>query len=128
LRTPIDDDPTISRDAATHIFVECFIQYEILFEADPGQLADEPRLLDFVFDFDSVCSHVLTPVELKLFRMKVKYRKRQIDCITSLQLTSWEYWNMKQRIRIKLGRGLHDYHLWPLEKYFHENHQKKVSF
>jgi hypothetical protein len=128
LRTPIDDDPTISRDAATHIFIECFSQYEVLSEADPGQLADYPRLQEFVIDFEIVCSRVLTPVELKLFRMKVKYRKRQIDCVKSLQITSWEYWNMKQRIRIKLGRGLHDYHLWPVEKYFDENHQKKVSF
>jgi len=85
-------------------------------------------MLDYVFDFDSVAARVLTPVELKLFKLRVKYKKRPTECLKALQLSWGGYWYMKKRIRIKLGRGFHDYHLWPLEMYFDDNHEKKVQF
>ena len=50
------------------------------------------------------------------------------DCLRQLHLTWGGYWYMKKRIRIKLGRGFHDYRLWPLEMYFNDNHEKKVEF
>ncbi len=118
----------VTKRAATHIFVECFVQYEVLSEADPGQLVDDPKMLEYVMDFDSVASRVLTPVELKLFKLRVKYRKRPAECLRAMHLTWGGYWYMKKRIRIKLGRGFHDYRLWPLEKYFDDNHEKKVEF
>ena len=118
----------VTKRAATHIFIECFVQYEVLSEADPGQLAEDPRMMDYVFDFDNVAARVLTPVELKLFKLRVKYRKRPTDCLRQLHLTWGGYWYMKKRIRIKLGRGFHDYRLWPLEMYFDDNHEKKVEF
>jgi len=118
----------VTNEAASHIFTECFIQYEVLGEADPRLLADDPLLQDFVFDFDIVASRVLTPVELKLFKMRAKYRIKPTDCRQTLQL-SWDgYRHMKERIRIKLGRGLVHYRLWPLENYFNDNHEKKVNF
>ncbi len=118
----------VTKRAATHIFIECFVQYEVLSEADPGQLADEPKMLEYVFDFENVAAQVLSPVELKLFKLRVKYRKRPTECVRRLRLSWGSYWRMKQRIRIKLGRGFHDNRLWPLEKYFDDNHEKKVEF
>ncbi len=118
----------ITNDAAVHIFVECFCQYEAIVEADPDVLAEETALQDFLFDFHTVASRVLTPVELKLFTMRAKYRKKPVVCRDALQLTWNGYRRMKKRIRIKLGRGLLFYRLWPLEKYFNENHQKWEGF
>ena len=118
----------VTNDAAAHIFVECFSQYEAIIEADPAFLSEDTSLQDFLFDFHTVASRVLTPVELKLFTWRVKYRKKPIDCRDELLLTWNGYRRMKKRIRIKLGRGLLLYRLWPLEKYFNENHERKVAF
>jgi len=118
----------VTNDAAAHIFVECFCQYEAIVEADPGLIAEEPQLQDFLFDFHTVASKVLTPVELKLFTMRVKYGKKPVVCRDALQLNWNGYRRMKKRIRIKLGRGLLFYRLWPLEKYFNENHEKRIAF
>lgn len=118
----------ITDKAAYHIFTECFIQYDILVEADPRKLGEHPRLQDYVFDFDSVSQTVLTPVELKLFRLRVKYKKRRAKCLEELKIDISTYTEMRQRIKVKLGRGFHDYRLWPLENYFKDNHAKKVRF
>ncbi len=118
----------ITEKAAYHIFTECFIQYDVLVEADPGKLALHPRMQDFVFDFDSVSQEVLTPLELKLFKMRVKYKKRRGKCLQELKIDVTTYTEMRQRIKVKLGRGFHDHNLWPLENYFNDNHAKKVRF
>jgi len=118
----------VTNEAAAHIFTECFIQYEVLAEAGPRVLGEESALQEFVFDFEIVASRVLTPVELKLFKMRAKHRIKPSVCRQTLQL-SWDgYRHMKERIRIKLGRGLVHYRLWPLESYFNENHERKVNF
>jgi hypothetical protein len=118
----------ITNDGAQHIFVECFCQYEAIVEADPDLLADETQLQDYLFDFNTVASRVLSPVELKLFKMRIKYGKKPADCRDALQLSWNAYQYMKKRIRIKLGRGLLLYRLWPVDKYFNDNHERKVQF
>jgi len=60
--------------------------------------------------------------------MRAKHRIKPSSCRQTLQLSWNGYQHMKKRIRIKLGRGLVHYRLWPLENYFNDNHQKKVNF